>query len=299
MLLRNFLFFAATSAWFLTPIHAQSDKPQLAPCAAQPTDDPGIPGYELTFSGKVRTGEGYQCELVHGLAFHLIPNPYGWRIEVHDGRHEENLAIWSHLLAELTPDAPGPEEINVLDSLAYVKTGEGSPKRLPEEHKFIFSPDDQRSSAKVLARDELIKRITASGNGVLKVVELRTPDTAKPETVEMLFDVDVHVMAVDGFPVYRAGGEVGWPKITYRVDPSYSEQARRAKVQGTVVLSVIVDREGHPRNIRVIRSLGSGLDEQATAAVQNWKFDPATRFGEVVPVQINVETKFHLYNDRP
>lgn len=76
--------------------------------------------------------------------------------------------------------------------------------------------------------------------------------------------------------------------------PSYSEEARRANYQGVCVLGVIVDADGQPKDIRVLMSLGMGLDEEAIKAVGKWKFKPAMMDGKPVKVAIQVEVAFHL-----
>jgi TonB family protein len=98
-----------------------------------------------------------------------------------------------------------------------------------------------------------------------------------------------------GGGAYRVGGGVSAPRALYAPDPEYSEEARKAKWQGTVVLWVIVGPDGKPRDIRIQRSLGMGLDEKAIEAVRQWKFDPAKKDGQPVAVQINVEVNFRLY----
>src|SRR5208337_2174491 len=91
------------------------------------------------------------------------------------------------------------------------------------------------------------------------------------------------------------GGGVSAPKALYAPDPEYSEEARKAKYQGTVVLWLVVDANGRPQQIRIQRALGMGLDEKAIEAVKLWKFDPARKDGQAVPVMINVEVNFRLY----
>jgi len=94
---------------------------------------------------------------------------------------------------------------------------------------------------------------------------------------------------------FRVSNAVYAPRAVSAPDPEYAEQARRARFQGTDVLWLIVGPDGLPRNIQVARPLGMGLDEKAVEAVSTWKFDPATKGGEPVAVQINVEVSFHLY----
>ncbi len=98
-----------------------------------------------------------------------------------------------------------------------------------------------------------------------------------------------------GGGVFRVGGGVSAPRVLENPSPDYSEEARKAKYQGTVVLWLIVDANGKPRDVRVARSLGMGLDQKAIEAVRLWKFQPAMKDGSPVAVQINVEVNFHLY----
>ena len=98
-----------------------------------------------------------------------------------------------------------------------------------------------------------------------------------------------------GGGVFRVGGGVSAPRVLENPSPDYSEEARKAKYQGTVVLWLIVDSNGKPRDVKVARSLGMGLDQKAIEAVRQWKFQPAMKDGTPVAVQINVEVNFHLY----
>ena len=98
-----------------------------------------------------------------------------------------------------------------------------------------------------------------------------------------------------GGGVYRVGGGVTAPRVLYAPDPEFSEEARKAKYQGTVVLWMVIGTDGRAQDIRVQRSLGMGLDEKAVMAVRTWRFEPAKKNGVPVTVQINVEVNFHLY----
>ncbi|HXE76404.1 MAG TPA: energy transducer TonB [Candidatus Xenobia bacterium] len=98
-----------------------------------------------------------------------------------------------------------------------------------------------------------------------------------------------------GGGVFRIGGSVSAPTCIYCPDPEFSDEARKARYQGVVVLLAVVDEEGRARDIRVARSLGMGLDEQAIRAVQNWRFKPAERYGKPVPVYMTIEVNFRLF----
>ncbi len=97
-----------------------------------------------------------------------------------------------------------------------------------------------------------------------------------------------------GGGVYRIGGGVSAPSLLSKVEPEYSEEARKAKFQGTVVLYVVVDEKGQPQQLRVVRPLGLGLDEKAIEAVQKWRFRPGFKDGKPVPVAATVEVNFRL-----
>ena len=89
-------------------------------------------------------------------------------------------------------------------------------------------------------------------------------------------------------------GGIRPPHVLFSPEPEYSDEASKAKFQGTCVLSLMVDVDGTPRDIKVVKSLGKGLDEKAIDAIKTWKFEPATRNGVPVKTQIEVAVDFHL-----
>jgi TonB family protein len=93
---------------------------------------------------------------------------------------------------------------------------------------------------------------------------------------------------------YRVGQGVFPPAVLSKVEPLYSDQARNAKLQGNVLVQLVVDEHGLPRQIRVMRSLGMGLDEKAVEAVQRWRFRPGMKDGHAVSVQATIEVNFRL-----
>jgi len=94
---------------------------------------------------------------------------------------------------------------------------------------------------------------------------------------------------------YRVGDGVTAPRLIYAPDPEFSEEARQAKHQGVVVLWAIVGSDGRTHDIRILRSLGMGLDEKAIVAIRQWRFEPGYKAGVPVAVQINVEVTFRLF----
>lgn len=97
-----------------------------------------------------------------------------------------------------------------------------------------------------------------------------------------------------GGGAYRIGGDVSAPVLVTKVEPEYSEEARKAKYSGTVLLSIVVDANGLPRDIHVVRSLGLGLDEKAIEAVMKWRFRAGMKGGRPVATQAQVEVNFRL-----
>jgi len=97
-----------------------------------------------------------------------------------------------------------------------------------------------------------------------------------------------------GGGVFRVGGGVSSPVPIFKPEPEYSEEARKAKFQGSVIVALVVDEKGNPQNIRVTRPLGLGLDEKAIEAVQKWRFKPGMKDGRPVAVFAQIEVSFRL-----
>jgi TonB family protein len=98
-----------------------------------------------------------------------------------------------------------------------------------------------------------------------------------------------------GGGAYRVGGGVSAPRIIYREEPEFSDEARKNKYQGSVLLDVVIGVDGRIHDVRVVRSLGMGLDEKAIEAARNWRFEPGKKDGIPVPVEVNMDVNFHLY----
>lgn len=97
-----------------------------------------------------------------------------------------------------------------------------------------------------------------------------------------------------GGGAYKIGGGVSAPVPIFKPEPEYSEEARKAKFQGTVVLNIVVDEKGNARDVTVARPLGLGLDQKAIEAVMKWKFRPGMKDGHPVPVRASIEVNFRL-----
>jgi TonB family protein len=87
---------------------------------------------------------------------------------------------------------------------------------------------------------------------------------------------------------------VNAPKVVYKVDPNYTQEARDAKIEGTVVVNVEVHPDGKAHNLRVERTLDPGLDQKALDAISAWRFQPATKNGKPIAVKATIEINFKL-----
>lgn len=98
-----------------------------------------------------------------------------------------------------------------------------------------------------------------------------------------------------GGGVMNVGGGVSAPEVIHSVDPAFTPQARAANLQGTVSIQLIVDPQGNPQNVHVVRRLGMGLDQKAIEAVRQYRFRPAMYQGHAVAVQMIIDVAFHLH----
>jgi bla regulator protein blaR1 len=112
------------------------------------------------------------------------------------------------------------------------------------------------------------------------------------KTPMMMRSASNHV--TDPQQIYHVGGDVTAPELAFAPDPEYTEKARRAKYQGVCVISTVVDAQGNPTRVQVVRHLGMGLDMKAVEAVKKYRFKPAMHFGKPVAVAVNIEVNFKV-----
>jgi TonB family protein len=103
-------------------------------------------------------------------------------------------------------------------------------------------------------------------------------------------------VAGTSMPAYTPAPNVTMPKPLYTPEPQFTEQARKYRTQGVVMLKVIVTPDGEVKRVRISRAAGMGLDEAAVAIVRSWKFRPGTKDGKPVPMEMALEISFNLYD---
>jgi protein TonB len=134
-----------------------------------------------------------------------------------------------------------------------------------------------------------------------------TPDDPEPivlvesevDETEDLLDIDGVLGIPEGPPDGREGamalsGNIAPPVKIFSPSPLYTEDARRAGIQGVVILEAVVDAEGSVRNVKILKGLPMGLEQAAVDAVKKWKFKPATLNGKPVAVYYNLTINYRL-----
>ena len=136
---------------------------------------------------------------------------------------------------------------------------------------------------------------------LMHILHFRKPEPSRRNHVAVASAISVMLLgcllipaSADQQKVYKIGGDVTAPKVLYKVEPEYAPEPKRNKIQGNVLLGLVITAEGQPQDIHVMRSLNSDLDQNAVKAVSQWKFQPATREGSPVPVEANIEIHFRL-----
>jgi TonB family protein len=127
------------------------------------------------------------------------------------------------------------------------------------------------------------------------VQKLANPSKPPEEAVFSPVDSNWKDSGSTNVPSFRVGSGVSAPVPLNNVEAAFTDAARRANYQGSCQLSMIVDAHGMPQNVRIVKPLDYGLSEKAIEAVSKYRFKPAMKDGQPVPVTVNVEVNFWLY----
>lgn len=127
---------------------------------------------------------------------------------------------------------------------------------------------------------------------------IRLPEEVQPEIdipdTDIIFGIPEGPPAAEPEGPIRVGGDVKPPEKISAPSPQYTEIARKARIQGVVIVEAIIDKEGNVTNVKILKGLPMGLDTAAADAVQKWKFKPATLNGKPVAVIYNLTVNFRL-----
>ena len=191
--------------------------------------------------------------------------------------------------------AQNPNDLETLQAFVLMLTYRVStnPEIAPAAHRYAEHLLQQRGRAGA-NRAELGTALEANAYILRKLGRTVEADALSLRAAELRKS---EVLGAQGEPVaqcVRIGGGVTPPRLLHKTEPEYNEQARWAAHQGAVTLRIAVDVDGLPKDIRLINSLGYGLDEKAAEAVQTWRFEPGQQNGVPVPVCAQVEVNFRL-----
>jgi TonB family protein len=127
----------------------------------------------------------------------------------------------------------------------------------------------------------------------IRQIEEEQPEIDLPDT-DIIFDIPEGPPPSEPEGPIMVGGDVQAPEKISTVEPQYTEIARKARIQGVVIVQAIIDKEGNVTNVKVLKGLPMGLDQSAAEAIKRWKFKPATLNGKPVAVYYNLTVNFRL-----
>jgi TonB family protein len=184
------------------------------------------------------------------------------------------------------------ESGRALTWLAYAESSDPATAVQAEVHfRAAIAQQDPASAGESVSLD-LFARFLDQHDHADEASQMRARSSAIVKTLISQVEANSQITFAQ---VYKANpGVVTQPKLLSKVEPDYSEDARAAKYQGTVVLKVVIGADGLTHNAEVVRSLGLGLDLKAVEAVAQWKFSPGTKDGSPVPITANIEVNFRL-----
>jgi TonB family protein len=169
--------------------------------------------------------------------------------------------------------------------LGVAHSREGSDNEADAHFKAALALQDRNSTGAVTVLQVYSRFLQKQGRQEeAKELATRAMETQKSIAAKPAFDASV----------YKMGAGISAPVPLTRIEPQYTDEARVAQLQGTVLVSVEIGADGLPHNMQVVRGLGLGLDERAVEAIQQWIFKPGMKDGQPVPVQASIEVNFRL-----
>ena len=136
-------------------------------------------------------------------------------------------------------------------------------------------------------------RIGPAPWGITTTAEIEQGDTLI-DSIHSVWNLTPHRARLRAPGAMRIGGDVRPPVVTRRIEPVYTDEGRRARTSGVVILEALVDKTGTVKDAVVLRGLPDGLSESAVAALKQWQFQPATLNGEPVDVIMNLTINFQI-----
>lgn len=154
-------------------------------------------------------------------------------------------------------------------------------------------PPQQQEIPKPKAKKVPIPDPTPDEPEPIRLEEEIEPEIEMPDT-DILFDIPEGPPPAEPTGPIHVGGDVQAPVKLSAPNPNYTEIARKARIQGVVIVQAIIDKDGSVQNVKLLKGLPMGLDQAAIDAIKKWKFQPATLNGKPVTVYYNLTVNFTL-----
>jgi TonB family protein len=200
---------------------------------------------------------------------------------------------------EMAPPTPATQKVNgVIRAATLIKR---VTPEYPADAKAAHIEGTVRFTA-LLGKDGTVRDLQlVSGHPMLVQAAMNAvkqwvyqPTLLNGEAVEVRTEIVVNFRLDPAEGTYRVGGGVSPPHVISKSEPQYSAEGLRARLEGSVTVSLVVGEDGTPRDIKVVQSLGLGLDEKAVETISSWRFAPADKEGNPVAVLAKVEVHFRL-----
>ena len=183
-----------------------------------------------------------------------------------------------------------------LPELTKAETPEPEKKKVYVVQQVRFKPpppQKQQEIPKPKAKKVPIPDPTPDEPEPIRTPEEIEPTVDLPET-DIVFDIPEGPPPAEPEGPIHVGGDVKAPVKSYAPHPSSTEIARKARIQGVVIVQAIIDKQGTVTNVKVLKGLPMGLSEEAVKAIKSWRFKPATLNGKPVDVYYNLTVNFRL-----
>ncbi|MCZ6508691.1 MAG: energy transducer TonB [Acidobacteria bacterium] len=181
------------------------------------------------------------------------------------------------LKAEFAAAEPKKQKVYIVQQVRFKPPPPKQQQELPKpKTKKVPIPDPTPDEPEPIRLEEEIEQ------------DIDLPDT------DIIFDIPDGPPPIEPEGPIRVGGDVTRPVKISGPNPQYTEIARKARIQGVVIVEAIIGKDGSVRNVRILKPLPMGLDQAAVDAVSKWKFKPATLNGKPVDVYYNLTVNFRL-----
>lgn len=183
-----------------------------------------------------------------------------------------------------------------LFSFSQVETTEKKDKKLYVVQQVRFQPPPPKQKKEIpkpKAKKVPIPDPTPDEPEPIRIEEPE-PEIDLPDVSDIVFGIPEAPPVAEPEGPIHVGGDVKAPVKVQAPQPQYTEIARKARVQGVVIVQAIIDKGGNVTNVKVLKGLPMGLEEEAVKAIKRWKFEPATLNGKPVDVYYNLTVNFRL-----